>query len=159
MEERYSVTIEEGLKSAGYEITTTRWLNDYDAEYDRTWHMYHDKGFEIVVRMAQPQTLMTSYNQLNHTYTANHRELVTDILRCEWGFGGLVMTDWRSYSENAGRPEKCVAAGNDLIMPGSDWDVERIRAAMEQGILSADAVRRCAARVLGLIEQCRTVEL
>lgn len=116
------------------------------------------KGFEIAVCTAQPHTLMTSYNQLNHMYTANNRELLTHILRCEWGFEGLVMTDWTSCNEHAGRPEGCAMAGNDLIMPGCDRDVACIHTAMQQGKLPAETVRRCAARVLGLVEKCRSAE-
>ena len=84
------------------------------------------KGFEIAVKKSQPRTVMSSYNMLNHIYTANNTELLTDILRCEWGFEGLVMTDWGSCGENTGRPEMCAPSGNDLIMPGSGFDRERV---------------------------------
>lgn len=109
------------------------------------------KGFEIAVKRAQPKTIMSSYNQLNHVYTANRRDLLCDILRCEWGFRGLVMTDWGSCGETAGRPEACAPAGNDLIMPGGPFDRERILQALGDGTLDAAAVRRCACRVLRLM--------
>ena len=109
------------------------------------------KGFEIAVKKSQPATVMSSYNQLNHVYTANRHDLLTDILRCEWGFRGTVMTDWGSCGENAGDPAKCAPAGNDLIMPGSGYDRESVLESFREGCLSAETIRRCACRVLRLI--------
>ena len=114
------------------------------------------KGFEIAVKEAQPKTLMSSYNQINHVYTANSHDLLTGILRCEWGFKGLVMTDWTSCNEKAGRPEKCPAAGNDLIMPGSDYDKKCVMEAYEAGNLSEKQIRVCAGRVLRMILNANT---
>lgn len=109
------------------------------------------KGFEIAVRKSQPKTVMSSYNQLNHTYTANRHDLLTDILRCEWGFEGLVMTDWGSCGETAAVPEQCAPAGNDLIMPGGDFDRKGVLEAIADGRLDTATVRRCACRVLRLM--------
>ncbi len=109
------------------------------------------RGFEIAVRESDPGTVMTSYNMLNHAYTANRHDLVTDILRCEWGFQGVVMTDWNSCTERSGKSEECAPAGNDLVMPGSGWDRERIRSAIDDGRLDARTVRRCACRILRLV--------
>ena len=114
------------------------------------------KGFEIAVKEAQPKTLMSSYNQINHVYTANSHDLLTGILRCEWGFKGLVMTDWTSCNEKAGRPEKCPTAGNDLIMPGSDYDKKCVMEAYETGDLSREQIRICAGRVLRMILNANT---
>ncbi len=72
------------------------------------------RGFEICVREASPATVMTSYNKLNGIYTSSHYELLTEVLRGEWGFDGLVMTDWGS---NSIKPFD-LHAGNDLIMGG-----------------------------------------
>ena len=82
------------------------------------------KGFEICVREADPKTVMTSYNCLNGTHTSSSRELLTGILRGEWGFKGLVMTDWGSQSVKA----YDLAAGNDLIMGG--YQPEFLKAAI-----------------------------
>lgn len=109
------------------------------------------KGFEIAVRKSRPATVMSSYNQLNHVYTANRHDLLTDILRCEWGFEGLVMTDWGSCHEGAGSAALCAAAGNDLIMPGGAWDKEQLLAAIHSGALPPETVRKCACRVLRLM--------
>lgn len=76
------------------------------------------KGFEYAVKSAQPMAVMTSYNKINGTWSSRNYDLVTDILRGEWGFQGLVMTDW-------GGSHGAVAtmyAGNDLIMPGNNPD-------------------------------------
>ena len=99
---------------------------------------------------------MSSYNMLNQVYTANRHDLLTDILRCEWGFEGLVMTDWGSTNDHAGRPELAAPAGNDLIMPGSDYDRERILKAIADGKLSPDTVRRSACRVLRMMLAANT---
>ena len=72
------------------------------------------RGFEICVREADPKTVMTSYNCLNGTHTSSSYELITNVLRGEWGFRGLVMTDWGSKSQK----HLDLAAGNDLIMGG-----------------------------------------
>ncbi|MCM1193119.1 MAG: glycoside hydrolase family 3 C-terminal domain-containing protein [Lachnospiraceae bacterium] len=72
------------------------------------------KGFEICVRQAQPMTVMTSYNGLNGVHTSSRRDLVTDLLRGEWGFEGFVMTDWGTESDKV----LDLQAGNDIIMGG-----------------------------------------
>ena len=72
------------------------------------------RGFEICVREADPKTVMTSYNCLNGTHTSSSYELITNVLRGEWEFRGLVMTDWGSKSQK----HLDLAAGNDLIMGG-----------------------------------------
>ena len=108
------------------------------------------RGFEIAVREAQPMAVMSSYNRLNGVYTANRHDLLTDILRSEWGFKGLVMTDWNSCAPGRGDPAQGVPAGNDLIMPGIDYDHQSILAAVQDGRITMAALRRCAARVLRL---------
>lgn len=114
------------------------------------------KGFEIAVKKSQPKTVMSSYNMLNHIYTANRHDLLTDILRSEWGFEGLVMTDWGSTNEKAGRPEKAALSGNDLIMPGSDYDRECILKAIKNGEMTPEVVRRSACRVLRMMLNANT---
>ena len=84
------------------------------------------KGFEIAVKMSKPMAIMTSYNEINNVPAANDYELIENILRKEWGFDGLVMTDWGGsggYSD-----ARAMHAGNDLIMPGSSVEDITIRA-------------------------------
>ena len=114
------------------------------------------KGFEIAVKKSHPKTVMSSYNMVNHIYTANRHDLLTDILRSEWGFEGLVMTDWGSTNEKAGRPEKTAPSGNDLIMPGSDYDRECILKAIKSGEMTPEVVRRSACRVLRMMLNANT---
>jgi beta-glucosidase len=109
------------------------------------------KGFELAVKQARPWALMSSYNRLNGTYTPNHHHILTEILRCEWGFEGLVMTDWGSCDPGKGKPELCAPAGNDLVMPGSDADRAAIVAAIESGAITGEELRRAAGRVLRVI--------
>ena len=118
---------------------------------ERSLREIYLKGFEIAVRESQPLSVMSSYNRLNGIYTANRRDLLTDILRCEWGFQGLVMTDWGSCAPGQGDPAKGVPAGNDIIMPGSRDDQAAILAAVQDGRIAQYALRRCAARVLRMI--------
>lgn len=81
----------------------------------RTLREIYLKGFEIATREAQPMSIMTSYNLVNRVETAQSYDLCTDIARGEWGFKGLIMTDWNGGISAAW---KCLHAGNDLIMPG-----------------------------------------
>lgn len=123
---------------------------------ERALREIYQKGFEIAVRKSQPKTVMSSYNMVNQVYTANRHDLLTDILRCEWGFEGLVMTDWGSTNDHAGHPELAAPAGNDLIMPGSDYDRTCILKAIGEGALSHDTVRRSACRVLRMMLAANT---
>ena len=113
------------------------------------------KGFEICVKESAPKALMTSYNLLNGIHTANRRDLLTDILRDEWGFEGVVMTDWGTTNDKfnlgvhgASSPAQCVKAGNDLIMAGSKEDVDGILAGLESGEITRADLEKCAGRVL-----------
>lgn len=113
------------------------------------------KGFEIAVKTAQPLALMTSYNLVNGIHSANHAELITDVLRCEWGFEGLVMTDWGTtekkpgFKYGASSAAACVKAGNDLTMPGSQADVDEIANAVGAELTLAQ-LQSCARRILAL---------
>ena len=78
------------------------------------------KGFEITVKSAQPMAVMNSYNRLNGTYTAANHDLNMDLLRGEWGFKGLIMTDWTGVGQSGVIPT--LYSGNDLIEPGNNPD-------------------------------------
>ncbi|MBQ9227929.1 MAG: glycoside hydrolase family 3 protein [Eubacterium sp.] len=114
------------------------------------------KGFRIAVSEAKPLTLMTSYNQLNGTYTPNHKALVNDILRCEWRYDGVVMSDWNTT-------DKCSHAtainiGNDLLMPGNQRVMKSVLADYQNGKLNRQSLMNSATRVLTLILNAPTSE-
>lgn len=84
---------------------------------ERTERELYLKGFEIIVKSSQPMAIMTSYNVVQGLFTAGNYDLTTSILRGEWGFEGLVCTDWESSAPAA----DSMHAGNDLMMPGGRW--------------------------------------
>lgn len=111
------------------------------------------KAFEIVVKEAHPRTVMASYNLINGVYTTNSYDLLVKVLRNEWGFDGLVMSDWNAVDNGHGDPVQAMKAQCDLIMPGKPELKERIVKAVQSGELKADDLKRCAARVLQLVSE------
>lgn len=113
------------------------------------------KGFEIAVKESQPMAIMTSYNKINGVHTANSYDLCTKAARDEWGFAGIIMTDWTTTNDGGGSSAaKCLEAGNDLIMPGRETDIQEILDAVrEEGrqYLDERYLRRCAANMLRMI--------
>ncbi len=105
------------------------------------------KGFEITVKEAHPWTIMSSYNKLDGEYTQQSYNLLTKILRDEWGFDGIVMTDWGNKEGTV----KAVAAGNDLMMPGSTVETQRIVDAVKSGELSEADLDRNVRNMLNFI--------
>ena len=116
------------------------------------------RGFGICVRKAQPKCVMTSYNLINGVHTSSSRALTTDVLRCEFGHRGLVMTDWitpplyNSSKYPCPTAAECIAAGGDLYMPGRGADIDSICAARADGTLPRRALEASAGRV---IRMCR----
>jgi beta-glucosidase len=112
------------------------------------------RGFGICVRESAPAALMTSYNLLNGVHTSQRRDLLQHILRCEFGFGGLIMTDWvipgMSGRGKYGGPDrgKVAAAGNDVFMPGSWGDHRALLKALRWKRLTRHQLRINATRVL-----------
>lgn len=107
------------------------------------------RGFEIAVKEGRPWTLMSSYNLVNGEYTSESARLLTEILRDEWGFEGLVTTDWFAGSN----PIEQVRAGNDLLMPGVDEQEQAIRAALDDGALDEALVDRNLGKILKIVAQ------
>ena len=110
------------------------------------------KGFEIAVKQGKPWTVMTSYHRDNGVYTSESEDLLTHILRNEWGFDGMVMTDWF-----AGRdPVAQVRAGNDLLMPGRRNEPRKILKAIAAGELDVEIINRNVRNILGVIAKSPT---
>jgi beta-glucosidase len=103
------------------------------------------RAFEIVVREAEPWAIMSSYNIINGRRASESRELLTDILRTDWGYTGMVMTDWWTRGEHY----KEILAGNDLKM--ANGYPERVRQAADLGLVSRTDLETCARRILELI--------
>lgn len=112
------------------------------------------RGFEIAVKKGKPAAIMSAYNLINGVHAANSLDLCTTVARQEWGFEGVIMSDWNTTVPEGGSvPWQCIAAGNDMIMPGNPEDDEDIRKAHERGKLSEEMIRRSAGRILRMIRQ------
>jgi len=105
------------------------------------------EGPRIAVQEAQPWTVMSSYNKLNGTYTSERHDLLTDVLRGDWGFKGYVMTDWMGGSS----PKDQMKAGNDLLMPGNPGQIEAIIKAVQDGELDEAVLDQNVERILNII--------
>jgi len=130
---------------------TNRLENDSRVSEDVLRALYL-RGFEIAVREAQPWTVMASYNRLNGVYTQEDPWLLTEVLRGEWGFGGLVMTDWTGRRNTAAQ----VAAGCDLMEPGAGSQIRELVRKVRRGELREEALDVCVQRVLELVVKTPT---
>lgn len=138
---------------------TGRMVSD-SAVDERTLHEIYLAPFEAVVKKARPWAVMCAYNKVNGTYCAENRQLLTDILRDEWGFDGMVVTDWGAVKNRA----LGIRAGLDLEMPGgTDRGTKQIVAAIEEGSLSMDELDLAVENVLSFVDKAtaghRAVEL
>lgn len=121
------------------------------AEVDeRTLREIYLSAFETVVKKAQPWTVMCSYNRINGVYSSDNPWLLQDVLRDEWGFQGLVMTDWGAMNDRV----TALKAGLDLEMPSSHGETDKqIVTAVRDGSLSEEVLDRAVTRVLTLVNQ------
>lgn len=131
---------------------TNRYNNSSDVS-ERAMREIYLRGFGIAVREAQPHAVMTSYNLLNGVHTSESRGLVEDILRAEFGFKGIVMTDWNVAAQTkAGKyrnPEAglVAASGHELYMPGSKADVDDVLQKLKDGQVSREQLEANATRL------------
>ena len=105
------------------------------------------KNFEIAVKESKPWTVMSSYNQLNGEYTQQKKDLLTHILREEWGYEGIVMTDWGNKAGTV----KSAWSGNDLMEPGNQNEIDRIVEGVQNGTLAIEDVDRNVRNMLNYI--------
>lgn len=125
---------------------------------ERAMREIYLKGFGICIREASPHALMTSYNLLNGKHTSEHRGLIEGILRSEFGFGGLVMTDWliagtakKKAKYRAADAGEIAMAGGGLVMPGSRSDYDKVLAKIKRSSVNRRRVELGATRLLALI--------
>ncbi|MCQ2507953.1 MAG: glycoside hydrolase family 3 C-terminal domain-containing protein [Dorea sp.] len=160
---KIAAALTRGAQSIPGNFATIKHFACNNAEEDRTHSnsVIHEralreiylKGFEICVKEANPASVMTSYNLVNSVYTPNSYDLCTSLLRCEWGFDGLVMTDWFSTGSGQGTASAAIAAGNDLIMPGSSHDKKSIRKGLRTGEVSKKALLIAAGNIVDAIRK------
>lgn len=117
-----------------------------------TMHELYLKPFWIALRESKPWTVMTSYNKLNGIYTSEHTWLLDTLLRNQWGYQGLVMTDWLGGKN----PIQQMLAGNDLLMPGLKCQRDTIRTSVMKGVLPINVIDRNVGRMLELIQKTPT---
>lgn len=125
---------------------------------ERTLREIYVKAFKYVIQKEQPATVMSSYNRVNGVYTANSYDLLTKLLRTEFGFEGLVMTDWNAAAPDKASYERCQAAGNDLIMPGYQTVRDALLNGIQSNVISEEVIKRSAIKVLNMIFSNFTAE-
>lgn len=125
---------------------TDRNINDARIS-ERAFREIYLKGFEIIVKKSQPWTIMSSYNRVNGTYTSQSRRLLTDILRGDWGFQGLVVSDWFGGVDAVAQ----INAGNDLLEPGTKKQWDALVKGAHDGQLPQENIDTSVKRILRLI--------
>ncbi len=162
----FAAAITKGVQSFPHAGTTVKHYAFNNQERNRTQNNsqvseraareIYLKGFRICVRLAQPKAVMTSYNLVNGTHTSEHAGLIEDILRSEFGYQGIVMTDWVTAGyENekdcihpVAEAARVCMAGGDLFMPGSQHDYDSVKAGLDAGTVTKEQLRINASRVV-----------
>lgn len=151
-----------GIQSAGiaacpkhYAVNSqeTRRMTSNSVLDEATLREIYLTAFEIVVKESQPKTIMSSYNLVNGTYANEHRQLLTEILREEWGFDGAVITDWGGGND----PKAAIEAGGTLEMPSPGFD--SVAALLDDGTVDPDAVNARVAEMIELVARIQPTEV
>lgn len=117
------------------------------------------KGFETAVTESQPMSIMTSYNLINGVHAANCEDICTKAARCEWGFQGVIMTDWTTTEDGPDcTASGCMRAGNDLVMPGAFCDRENLEKELAEGTLTMEDLKACISRLVNIVWQSNQFE-
>ena len=145
-----------GIESQGIGASVKHFV----ANNQETWRNFNDvivseralreiylKGFEHIVKRSQPWAIMSSYNKVGGSYTSESEQLLSEVLRNDWGFEGMVMTDWFG-GKNA--PQQ-IRAGNDLLEPGTNRQWKALRKAHTEGSLSEAIIDRALRRILTVV--------
>ena len=130
---------------------------------ERAMREIYLRGFEIAVKESQPHALMTSYNLLNGVHTSERRDLIEDVLRAEFGYRGIVMSDWivaAMYGGNKKYPAphaaRNAAAGNDLTMPGGKGDFKAMMKGLRSGLVTRRQLAVNATRICRMAKKLTT---
>lgn len=127
---------------------------------ERTLREIYLKGFEIAVKESQPLSIMTSYNLVNGIHAANNYDLCTKAARDEWGFSGVIMTDWTTTQKGPDcTASGCMRAGNDLVMPGVPNDHKDIKAALADGSLSVEQLKLSIEHLVDIVWKSNRYEV
>ena len=117
------------------------------------------KGFEIAIKEAQPMSIMTSYNKINGIHAANNYDLCTNVARNEFGFKGMIMTDWTTTHNGTDcTAAGCIRAGNDVVMPGCENDQVNLTEELASGKLQKTALEACVSRLVRCVLQSNEYE-
>ncbi len=139
-----SIKVAASVKHFACNNKETERLNSDSRVSERALREVYLKGFRICVQESDPWTIMTAYNKLNGTYAPENNDLITGILRGEWGYKGVTTTDWGTLSNKVND----IKAGTDMIMPDADKDMDKINEAYRRGELTRADLEQCVYRML-----------
>ena len=129
---------------------------NYNAEIDeRTLREFYLKPFEIAIKNSNPTSVMCAYNKINAIWCSENKYLLTDILRDEWGFDGVVISDWGAVHDAC----KAIKAGLDIDMPCNNFILENLKKGLENGIITEEEINKSADRVLDFINKTKTMQI
>ena len=130
---------------------------------ERAMRELYLKGFEIAIKDAEPWTIMSAYNKINGTYASANEDLLTTVLRDEWDYKGIVMTDWfggypgfESIQDSVSDVVAQIEAGNDLLMPGAEKQKAALVKALKEGKVNEEAINTSLKRILAYIIETPT---